>query len=55
MDEPTTVRIEGDLSITLSHHERIRLLIRVMCELIAYGEDEPERENTAVDVTLTAR
>lgn len=34
----TTIRIHHDLALELSREERLRLLIRVMCELVAYGE-----------------
>lgn len=36
----TTIRLHDDLAIELSRGERLRLLIRVMCELVAYDEDE---------------
>jgi hypothetical protein len=38
--EHTTIRLHDDLSLQLSREERLRLLIRVMCELVAYGEDD---------------
>ena len=38
--EHTTIRLHDDLALELSHQERLRLLIRVMCELVAYGEDD---------------
>lgn len=47
---PTTIRIDGDLAITLSAQERRRLLIRVMCELIAYGEDDSPADGTPAPV-----
>jgi hypothetical protein len=36
----TMLRIHDDLAVELSREERLRLLIRVMCELVAYGEDD---------------
>jgi len=37
--DSTIVRLENDLALQLSDVERRRLLVRVMCELVAYGED----------------
>lgn len=34
----TTIRIHDDLSLDLSDPERRRLLVRVLCELVAYDE-----------------
>ena len=39
-DAPTTIQLHHDLALELSREERLRLLIRVMCELVAYGEDD---------------
>lgn len=41
----TTIRIERgvDPLSTLSPQERMRLLVRVLCELVAYGELESAR------------
>jgi hypothetical protein len=36
--DSTIVRLENDLTLHLSETERRRLLVRVMCELVAYGE-----------------
>jgi hypothetical protein len=36
--DSTIVRLEHDLTLQLSDVERRRLLVRVMCELVAYGE-----------------
>jgi hypothetical protein len=52
MTEPsearTTIRLHDDLSLELSRQERLRLLIRVMCELVAYGKDDTsDVENTS--------
>ena len=61
MNEPsrTTVRLDGDLSITLTPQDRRRLLIRVMCELVAYGEDQAHDDDggllARVDATLRGR
>ena len=38
--ERTTIRLHDDLSLQLSREERLRLLIRVMCELVAYDAVE---------------
>ncbi len=49
-DGRTTIRIHHDLALDLSREERLRLLIRVMCELVAYGEsigDEASRANAS--------
>jgi hypothetical protein len=56
-ESPTTIRIDGDLAITLSAQERRRLLIRVLCELIAYGEDAlpSDTTQTLVETTRTGR
>lgn len=35
----TTIRIHNDLSLELTTEERRRLLVRVICELVAYGEE----------------
>lgn len=39
----TTIRIDRTTNPldALSDEERIRLLVRVLCELVAYGEYEP--------------
>jgi hypothetical protein len=41
----TTIRIDRgvDPLTTLSPEERMRLLVRVLCELVAYGELEPAK------------
>lgn len=51
----TTIRIHDDLSLDLSDPERRRLLVRVLCELVAYesGPRDPNRLDAAdSDITL---
>lgn len=45
------VRLDGDLGplARLSHEERVRLIVRVLCELVAYQPDESDG-----DTRLTA-
>ena len=58
-DARTTIRLPNDLALDLSAEARLRLLIRVMCELVAYGEDDTidlnlEREASARRANETA-
>lgn len=43
IDLTTTIRIDRKANPldALSYEERMRLLVRVLCELVAYGEHEP--------------
>ena len=50
--ERTTIRLHDDLSLQLSQEERLRLLIRVMCGLVAYGADD---QNEVAPETSMAR
>ena len=61
MTEPsnarTSIRLHDDLALELSREERLRLLIRVMCELVAYEEDDTtefERGSSARSASETA-
>jgi hypothetical protein len=60
MDRPgrTTIRIHDDLSLDLSDPERRRLLVRVLCELVAYERDvtsTDEGSGTHGDTSKVAR
>lgn len=49
----TRIRLQGDLSTfeRMSQEERMRVFIRVLCELIAYGEPSDDQAAAGEPVT----